>query len=92
MLLELRVSPAGDLALPVEDETGRSRRPLVDGEDQGATPRTTVNSPSATPVASSPPVPSRRRPIPYISATIVRAWRDQPAAPAEATDAETVEG
>ncbi len=76
MLLELRVGPAGDPPLRVEDEAGGPRRPLVDREDQGDTPRTTVSRLAATPDASSP-VASRRNPIPYISATIVRAcWPD----------------
>jgi len=75
MLLELGVGTADDATLCVEDEAGGARRPLVDREDQRETPRTIVSKPSATPVASSLPVPSRRRPIPYISATIVRACR-----------------
>jgi hypothetical protein len=74
MLLELRVGPTGDPPLGVEDEAGRPRRPLVDRQDQGVTPRMIVSRLSATPEASSP-VANRRSPIPYISATIVRAWR-----------------
>jgi len=74
VLLELRVGPTGDPPLGVEDEAGRPRRPLVDRQDQGVTPRKIVSRPAATPEASSP-VANRRRLIPYISATIVRAWR-----------------
>ena len=75
VLLELRVGAPRDPPLGVEDEAGRARRPLVDREDQGRGPADQREQAAATPEASSPPVPSRRRPIPYISATIVRAWR-----------------
>ena len=75
VLLELRVGPAGDPSLPVEDQAGGPRRPLVDRQDQGRAPRTIVSRPVGDAGGVLSPVPSRRRPIPYISATIVRAWR-----------------